>query len=683
MSPFSSSLTSNPVSAANYRAEIDGLRAIAVLSVILYHAQVVRFDIEWFEGGFIGVDIFFVISGYLITRIILSELQATGSFSFLNFYERRARRILPMLFVVMFASIPFAWQQLLPLDFVEYAESMLASIFFASNFYFFVTTTEYGADSALLKPFLHTWSLGVEEQFYLAFPIIAIVTFRFFRQHFFIILVGLCLLSLVFSELMEVRNSDLNFYLPFSRFWELGVGSILAYRELSIESARKASFTWMHSILPFFGLCLITYSVLFFNGNTPHPSFYTLIPIIGVALIISFSSQDELVGKILGSKPFVWIGLISYSAYLWHFPMFAFGRLDGEFENKEKLFLFVLTFVLSFLSYHAVEKPFRNHKVIGGKTFSILVVSFAAILVVGAGYAIASGGFEQRFSNKQLEAIEYFSQREYLAFNHPTGNKGLILREQEYSDSCYSRSPLDPCKFGNEKIVFLGDSYVGHFERAVANRTSDLGAISFTYSQCPFVGDEFWFGERAECPLVNQLRKEEIEKFTDKKVFVVSANYDQFEQPKKKTDNPLADGQSFVRYGVSADKQLAWESYFEHINWLLGLGHRVVLIGVLPRPSMSSQGWMMENRDLIDNKNYPNVFNQTVASELARKNAQMFADMEDENLIFIDPSEFLCDASTDKCLDVKSGVGPLYNGGGHLSYYGADLIAEEIESVLK
>ena len=144
-----------------YRAEIDGLRAIAVVSVIFYHAKIVFFGREWFEGGFIGVDIFFVISGYLITRIILEELQATNNFNFLNFYERRARRIMPMLFVVIFSSVPFAWQKLLPLDFVEYAESIITSLLFGSNFFFYLITTEYGADSSLLKPFLHTWSLSV------------------------------------------------------------------------------------------------------------------------------------------------------------------------------------------------------------------------------------------------------------------------------------------------------------------------------------------------------------------------------------------------------------------------------------------------------------------------------------------------------------------------------------------
>lgn len=395
----------------SYRAEIDGLRAIAVVSVILYHAQMMLFGRDWFEGGFIGVDIFFVISGYLITRIILSELQTKGSFSFLNFYERRARRILPMLFVVIFASIPFAWQKLLPSDFIEYAESILASIFFGSNFFFYFSTTEYGADSALLKPFLHTWSLGVEEQFYLAFPIIAIILFKFFRQHFLSILVGLSLLSLQFAELMAVRNPDLNFYLPFSRFWELAVGSILAYRELNYKVSNEGRGA---RILPMLGLYLIVYSIVFFDSQTPHPSFHTLIPIIGVALIIGFSSKDELVGKVLGSKPFVWIGLISYSAYLWHFPIFAFSRMGNTPSNFDKFEWIAFTLTLAAISYFFVEKPFRDKHKLVKRHFLAVSSLFGVFIIVGSFLVIKNDGFGDRFNLMATTVEEMkFYRKEY------------------------------------------------------------------------------------------------------------------------------------------------------------------------------------------------------------------------------------------------------------------------------
>ena len=436
----------------SYRAEIDGLQAIAVVSVILYHAQMVLFGRDWFEGGFIGVDIFFVISGYLITSIILSELESKGSFSFMNFYERRARRILSVLFVVIFVSIPFAWQKLLPSDFVEYAESILASLFFASNFFFYFSTIEYGADSALLKTFLHTWSLGVEEQFYLAFPVLAIVAFKYFRKHFLIIVVGLSLLSVQFAELMEVRNADLNFYLPLSRFWELAVGSMLAYRELYYKPSNEG---FVSKSLPIFGLCLIAYSILFFDGKTPHPSFHTLIPIVGVALIIGFASKDELVGKVLGSKPFVWTGLISYSAYLWHFPIFAFSRMgSSEPTNSDKLEWIVVTLVLSVISYWIVEKPFR--RTLSKRNFiivllvSIISVSFFSLYVIKSdGVATISRlGFNINLINTATRPSQFFNK------------SGANSCDREV----VTIEGLDWCELGQPKakkidVVVLGDSH--------------------------------------------------------------------------------------------------------------------------------------------------------------------------------------------------------------------------------
>ena len=366
----------------NYRAEIDGIRALAVVSVILYHAQVILLGRDWFKGGYIGVDIFFVISGYLITRIILSELRLKGSFSFFNFYERRARRILPMLFFVIFVSVPFVWYALLPSELVEYAQSILAALFFGSNFFFYSVTTEYGAESSLLKPFLHTWSLGVEEQFYLLFPILALIIFKFFRAYFFIIIVTLSVASLLLSALVEVQNPNLNFFLPFSRFWELAVGAILASRELDNKKNKDGVLS---RVLPTLGLCLVTYAILFFDDKTPHPSFHTIIPVLGVALLIGWASKDELVGRVLGSRPLVWIGLVSYSAYLWHFPIFAITRArDSSLSNYDKFELILLTFALSFLSLWLIEKPIRLW--VPRRLFLVLTSVSATILILPMSY---------------------------------------------------------------------------------------------------------------------------------------------------------------------------------------------------------------------------------------------------------------------------------------------------------
>ena len=213
----------------NYRPEIDGLRALAVIAVILYHAQITLFGYEPFKGGFIGVDIFFVISGYLITSIILKELVSTGNFSFKNFYERRIRRILPALLFVMLVSLFFAWKYLLPGSFIDFSKSILYSLGFSSNFYFHFSGLEYNSEDGLLKPFLHTWSLSVEEQYYIIFPIIFLITFKYFKKYIPHILILGLLISLGFADWGSRNYPSFNFYTLPTRGWELIAGSLLAY----------------------------------------------------------------------------------------------------------------------------------------------------------------------------------------------------------------------------------------------------------------------------------------------------------------------------------------------------------------------------------------------------------------------------------------------------------------------
>ena len=330
-----------------YRPEIDGLRAIAVVAVILYHAQITIFGHQPFKGGFIGVDIFFVISGYLITSIILKELVTTGSFSFKRFYERRVRRILPALLFVMLVSLPFAWMYLLPSNFADFSKSILYSLGFSSNFYFWYSGQLYGAESGLLKPFLHTWSLSAEEQFYILFPIILLITFKYFRNHLLTILFIGLIISLLIIDWGSRNHPSFNVYFLPSRVWELLSGSILAYFE--IDNGHRSKNKKLNSILPSIGLILIGHSILFFNDKMFHPSFYTLPPIIGVCLIIWFSNKDEPITKILSTKLFVGIGLISYSLYLWHYPIFAFTRII-EFTQGSLLIKLILGLVMLLIS---------------------------------------------------------------------------------------------------------------------------------------------------------------------------------------------------------------------------------------------------------------------------------------------------------------------------------------------
>ena len=369
----------------NYRPEIDGLRAIAVLAVIFYHAQLIFFGQNFFKGGFIGVDIFFVISGYLITSLILKELEYTGKFSFSYFYERRARRILPALIFVIIVSLPFGWFYLLSESFIEFLKSIFYSLGFSSNFYFHYSGLQYGTEDGLLKPFLHTWSLSVEEQYYIFFPIVLITIYKFFRKYLLSVLYIGFFISLLIADWGSKNFSSVTFYFLHTRMWELIAGSLLAYFEISRKG--RSNNSKLNLILPFLGILLIAHAIIFFNDQMFHPSFYTISPILGVSLIIWFANKNEIITKILSSRIFVSIGLVSYSMYLWHYPIFAFARIKNNIPSQYDKFEWIfLTLILSAITYFFIEKFFRNKKTNFLKIFSIflftLIIIFSSLFVI-------------------------------------------------------------------------------------------------------------------------------------------------------------------------------------------------------------------------------------------------------------------------------------------------------------
>jgi len=393
-----------------YRSEIDGLRTIAVLSVILYHAQIVVFGYDFFKGGFVGVDIFFVISGYLISRILLSELFEKGKISFLQFYERRARRILPILFTVFLVSFPLAYKYLLPSQIIEYAQSILSATFFGSNIFFYFTNTQYGAEDSLLQPFLHTWSLGVEEQFYILFPVVLLLAYKFAKKHLVTIIAVLILISLTYADWLSTKNTQLNFFMLTSRLWELGIGSLLAFYELKYG---RVKHELLNQTMPLLGLAMIAYAIVFFNNQTPHPSVITLLPTLGTALIILYSvNTKDLVGKVLSWKPIVGVGLISYSMYLWHYPLFAFIRLaDSNVSNDEKYLLILLTIALSIVSYFVIEKPFRNKQFLNIKKFSVAILALLVVVLTINYMVIDLKGLKERLSNDFFHSSQNIDEK--------------------------------------------------------------------------------------------------------------------------------------------------------------------------------------------------------------------------------------------------------------------------------
>jgi peptidoglycan/LPS O-acetylase OafA/YrhL len=461
----------------NYRREIDGLRALAVLPVILFHA-----GFETFSGGFVGVDVFFVISGYLITMIILAELEQ-GKFSLVNFYERRARRILPALFLVMLVSIPFAWFWLMPSDMRDFSQSLVAVSAFASNILFW-RESGYFDPAAELKPLLHTWSLAVEEQYYVLFPLFLNLFWRLGKRSILVILGILFVVSLAVAQWSVYAEPAAAFYLLPTRGWELLIGAFAAFY-LS-QSNRKDFGREIGEIGGWLGISLIVYGMFAFGKSTPFPSLYTLIPTIGTVLVILFATQQTAAGKFVGHKTFVGIGLVSYSAYLWHQPLFAFAR-HRSLSEPGKLFLVSLvglTFLLAYMTWRFVENIFRAKDVIKRKP---LFVGFAAGLALFLSIGFVGhkfNGFENYYFSHRADT-EYKKVLSYLKYPE-TNNFRLGYR----AGSCYNNRESfseQDCLLlaeGKKNILMLGDSHSAHFAYAFRSIFPEYNFLQANASGC-------------------------------------------------------------------------------------------------------------------------------------------------------------------------------------------------------
>lgn len=427
------------VNKIQYRPEIDFLRAIAVSAVIIYHAKVNLFGQKLFQGGYLGVDIFFVISGYLITSIIFKELESKNNFSFTKFYLRRARRILPALFFVILISLPIPWFIFMPSNFVDFAKSILFSLGFSSNFYFYFTGLEYGAVSGLLKPLLHTWSLAVEEQFYILFPLLFVAGFIFLKKKLKFYVFFILVLSLLFAEFFSNKNPNLNFYILPSRTWELLVGSLIMF----FENNKKFKISNnISNIMCLFGLVLIFFSFLYFYESIPNPNFKSLVPILGVVLILLFAKKGTLVTKFLSNKLFIGLGLISYSLYLWHYPIFAFARNLRITQSLSGYFIIgILILILSIASYFYIERPFRNKKFISDKNFIKIIIIFISSLLVSSFIIIDNNGFKNRFPNYDTFSLDY---EKYL--------KEVRLKKYEFGNPQFTNS-------NKKNVLIIGNSH--------------------------------------------------------------------------------------------------------------------------------------------------------------------------------------------------------------------------------
>lgn len=421
-----------------YRAEIDGLRALAVVPVILFHA-----GFEWFSGGFVGVDIFFVISGYLITTIIISEM-AEGKFSIVNFYERRARRILPALFFMMFVCLPFAWFWLFPNDLGDFGQSLIAVSTFSSNIFFW-SETGYFSKAAEFKPLIHTWSLAVEEQFYILFPLFLVFIWKLGVKWLMALLFISFVVSLGFSHWGSFNKPSVTFYFLPTRAWELLIGVFIAF---NFKHGRLIKSDLTNQILSFMGASMVIYSIIWFDKNTPFPSLYALIPTVGAGLIIFSGNPNTIVNKILSFQPVVFVGLISYSAYLWHQPIMAFARirLPGEPSNYLLAALCLSSFFVAYISWIWVENPFRGDK----KHTRKLVFIFS---ILGAVFFTLTGLTLYKVTNISPNSIP---NNPYTSLGDKISTKGSVCKAVVNENFSY-------CYFGSSKgkksVLLYGDSH--------------------------------------------------------------------------------------------------------------------------------------------------------------------------------------------------------------------------------
>lgn len=667
----------------DYRREIDGLRAVAVIPVLLFHA-----GFGQFSGGFVGVDVFFVLSGYLITSIILAEKQQ-GTFTIVGFYERRARRILPALFFVMLLCLPFAWIWMLPSDLKAFSKSLVSVSVFASNILFW-SESGYFDTVAELKPLLHTWSLAVEEQYYVLFPIFISVTWKFGKRWIVGIIIIMASLSLAAAQWGAFRDPSATFYLLPTRGWELLIGALTAFH---LGSQKKLALVprepdhWVGQFTSAAGLLLIAYAIFSFDKTTPFPSIYALIPTLGAAMVILCATPQTVVGKLLSTKLLVGIGLISYSTYLIHQPLLVFARLQsGHALTTNVLSILLLgSLALAYFSWRYVERPFRSRRQISRNTifvFSLMGTVF--FLVVGlVGYS--NNGFESRISDEIRTLLRAKDN------NNPQQGKCLSA-EKRYI------KPEASCIFGDARNILgavIGDS-TGNalvYELGEALKAKNSGVSEMTYSGCPSTLGVYRVDRKDDhrCAEYNADVYRYLRDSNAHQYVVLASRWTLYLE-KDRYDNSeggIEEGGPVFLNAVDHDKKAknpeevrrnrVRAQYIQTVIEYLNANKKVILIYPIPEVGWDLPRYLARLK-MGNPKNTEDLTTSHRTFIERNKAAYDALDRigEHPNLVRIKPESMLCDTYVKgRCVVQLNGV-PLYSDDNHLSRAGARLIVGEI-----
>ncbi|QND60175.1 acyltransferase family protein [Mesorhizobium huakuii] len=625
------SLSSGSVKPAahTYRPEIDGLRAVAVLPVLLFHA-----GLAGFENGYLGVDIFFVISGYLITGILLDERRRTGKVSFISFYERRLRRILPALAVVVTASAAAAWFVLTPVRMEEFSKSVISAFTFSANFWF-LAQTHYFSTATDEQPLIHLWSLGVEEQFYVALPLLVLLTNRIPEKALFVAIGVLGVASLLLSELVSAASPDAAFYRPDTRAWELLAGAACAFL-----ASGKICFP---QLLAAAGAALIALS-LFVLPGPGLPNFLAVPVCLGTALVLLSATGASGIGRILAAPGITHIGLISYSLYLWHQPLLALARVRQMAPLSTGLTCMVLAIcvVLASATWYFVERPFRDRSRTDRKTV-VACSAFAASALVGFGAAGSGDGYAFRYGELKEK---YFASVDVIDDLQSTKSKAIRM------GICHFRAdrspPLDRfledwnCRgsaSGADTLV-VGDSHAA--DKAAALRLNGIDIAQMT---------------GAGCSVVPSLMSRDCRRLFDK----VVAEYTGFHR---------------VDRLIIANKQLpniyTRQQVAEAIKFWQPLGARIFWFSDMP------QFTELEDRKAQNILARGDASSGAFPSTLdeARRNYAYMVDLEHGQFTAVDSASLFCSLS--ECQPFVKSRGWIASPYGHLTAIGAYLFGQKL-----
>src|SRR5262245_22386561 len=645
-----------------YRPDIDGLRAVAVLLVLFYH-----FQITPFTGGFVGVDIFFVISGYLITSLIRGEM-ANGEFSLIAFYERRVRRILPALFFMLLATTALAGLILFPYDLMRYSRSLIATVLFGSNFYFW-STVDYFDIAAELKPLLHTWSLAVEEQFYFLYPAL-FCALRGASQRKLIHVIGAIFIVSLGANIWALRFAPASdFYLLPFRGWELMLGALLALRPLGSAGRIRAASAWS-------GVALILFSAFAFSIDTPFPGEYALVPCIGAACLI-YAGPHTIVGRMLSWRPVVSIGLISYSLYLWHWPLLILARylVLRDFILWEKATLILLSGMVAVVSWAYVEKPFRTLGKIPSKSLFPLAGAAIGIFIIASAAGEFSKGLPQRLDPAIRGLVEARAR--------------LPIVDQCDTPGTVSSHRL--CRIGAEEIepttfVVWGDSHAGSVSPAFIDimRREKLSGHKAVRGRCaPLMGVMMLPGATGRsCRDFN----DEVAKIATAEniqTVILSANWATYAEG---TNFSKEEGGSslFLKDDLSdrSDRRQNVAVFSRGLErTVAALAHarkNIVIVGSIPEMKFSVSHALVRKR----------IFNLDVdvrleMTDYLQRQVHVFSELEKMHKLYgakiVYPHQLLC--KDRYCEAMRDGV-VYYSDSNHLTEFGAKLLSPLFEDVI-